>query len=287
MADEDLLEIDEQETEEDTVENDVETAEEEDASPAEADEDSVEESEEDESEDDLAFTFEDVEPEPQEDNESFRALRQSERDKTKRIKELEEQLKGYESPEMEVGPKPTLKDFEYDEAKYEKALTEWTERDRAAKSAQQDREREQAKEQEDYAKKLDGYYARKAALNLKDFDDVQASVEASLSKAQQSIAVKLAEDPAVLVYAIGKNPKVMDELAQITDPVEFSYKLAKLESKMRSSKNTRPAPEKKVKGTVAQPQTSDKTLAKLEAEAAKTGDRRKVIAHKKAMRAAK
>jgi hypothetical protein len=88
------------------------------------------------------------------------------------------------------------------------------------------------------------------------------------------------------VYALGKNPKKLKELASITDPVKFAFAIAKLETQLKvSNKKPAPPPEKVVGGTAPIRGAVDSTLERLRADAERTGDYSKVFAYRKQKRA--
>jgi len=82
---------------------------------------------------------------------------------------------------------------------------------------------------------------------------------------------------------LGKNPKKLEELSKITDPVDFAFKVAKLESQLKVTDRKAPKPEKRVSSNKSGgiSGNSDKTLDRLRDEAAKSGDYTKVTAYKR------
>ena len=232
----------------------------------------------------LTVTIEGEEEEPEDASEGIRNLRQAHKEQKKRIKELEEQLKAREAPEAELGEKPTLEGFDYDAEKFEAALIDWNERKRAhdAQKAQKEREEQEAREQ--YGKKLQAYQAKKVGLGAKDFDEAEEAVLENLSVQQQSVIIANSEKPELVVYALGKNPKVMERLSSKKDLISFAFELAKLENNLKVTGTAKPKPEKRVKGAAGAALTTDKKLAQLEAEAERTGDMTKLIRYKKELR---
>ena len=90
-----------------------------------------------------------------------------------------------------------------------------------------------------------------------------------------------ADNPALVIYALGKNPKKAKELAAITDPVKFAFAVAKLESQLKvTNRKAPPPPEKTMRGTGPGSGAVDSTLERLREEAARTGDMTKVIRYK-------
>lgn len=235
------------------------------------------------------------EPPPQEDEDKqapewVRELRKKNREDQRRIRELEEQLKTTKEAETKptsLGKKPTLDDYDYDTERFEQELTAWHERKRQHDTAAaKAREAEEAA-QTAWKKKLETYGAAKAELKVKDFDDAEAVLQDHMNITQQGIVIQGAENPALLVYALGKNPKKAKELASITDPVKFAFAVAKLETQLKvTNRKAPPPPEKTVQGTGGTSGSVDSTLERLRTEAEKTGDYTKVTAYKRQKRAA-
>jgi hypothetical protein len=232
------------------------------------------------------------EPPPQDEHaqapEWVRELRKKNREDQRRIRELEEQLKTKGQAETKpaaLGKKPALEDYDYDTERFEQELTAWHDRkrqhDEAATKARDAEETAQAA----WKKKLESYGSAKTELKVKDFDDAEAALQDHLNVTQQGIIVQGAENPALLVYALGKNPKKAKELGSITDPVKFAFAVAKLETQLKvTNRKAPPPPEKTVQGTGGSSGSVDSTLARLRTEAEKTGDYTKVTAYKRQKR---
>jgi hypothetical protein len=231
---------------------------------------------------------------PQEDKEKapewVRELRQSHRETKKENRELRERIEKYEKkPEVTLGPKPKLDDpdIEYDEEKLSVAMDQWYE-----KKGQIDKQEEEAKRIEEAQAKawegtLGAYEEKKTSLKAKakDFDDAESLVKESLSIVYQGAILQGSEDPALLMLALGRNPEKLKELSSIKDPAKFIFAVAKMEAQLKTG--TRKAatnPEKKVVGTASGANATDATLAKLEEEAEKTGDRTKVLDYKRKLK---
>ncbi len=215
-----------------------------------------------------------------------RELRKQHREAQRRIKELEAERAALKSaPETAVptlGKKPTLADVDYDEDRFEAALSEWHERKRKIDDAKQRAEAEAKKQQEAWQHRLSAYSEGKAKLALPDFDEAEAVVQDALSQTQQSILLHGCENAALVVAALGKAPAKAKELGAITDPVSFAFAVAKLESqiKMTTKQKTPPPPEKKITSG-SRPASSDKTLDSLYEEAMRTGDMSKVLRYQR------
>ncbi|MGE5622306.1 MAG: hypothetical protein ACM3WS_04020, partial [Bacillota bacterium] len=188
--------------------------------------------------DEVVVSIGDEPPAPEEDDRAapqwVRDLRKADREKTKRIRELEEQLKASQpQPQAtEVGEEPTLEGCDYDEAKFKSEFIAWQQRKQKAEDERREREAAAKAEQEAWNSRLKVYADGKTELKVKDFDDVEAVAANVLSKTQQGIIVKGCKSPATMIYALGKNEKKLKELASIKDPVDFAFAIAKLEEKV-------------------------------------------------------
>lgn len=232
------------------------------------------------------------EPDPQAEEERkapqwVRDLRVKNRELLREKKELEAKLSA-QAPAarpVTVGAKPKIEDFDYDTDKYDAALTAWFEAKRRADQEEEARKNAAKAEQDAWQAKLDNYGKLRAEIPVKDFQEAEDDVKTSLSVIQQGIVLQGAQNPALVVYALGKNPTKAKELAAITDPVKFAFAVATMEVQLKVTKKSAPEPERVVSGTGRISGTVDSNLARLEAEADRTGDRSKVVAYKAQLRA--
>lgn len=214
-------------------------------------------------------------------------LRKANREKDRRIRELEQRLNA-NAPQQEqavtVGAKPTLEGCDYDAEKFEAELESWHARKREAEQQQAKKEQAEKAAKDAWTARVQTYEKAKAALKVQDFQDAEDALSDALSVVQQGVILSGAEKPELLVYALGKAPAKLKELASITDPVKFAFAVAKLETQLKvQPRKQAPAPERRVTGSVPVG-GPDKTLERLEAEADKTGDRTKVAAYKRQLR---
>ena len=215
-----------------------------------------------------------------------RELRKQHRELQKRNRELEAKLNQESAPKAnDPGKKPTLEDFDYDAEKFEASLAQWFERKRQADEQAAKVQADIEKQQQEWQAKLEGYGKAKAELKVRDYDDAEGIVQESFNTTQQGVILQGADNPALLVYALGKNPKKAKELASISDPVKFAFAIAKLETQLKvTNRKAAPPPEKTVQGTGRVSGSVDSTLDRLRAEAEKSGDYSKVFAYKKQKR---
>lgn len=261
------------------------------------DEDSDTEAETDEADEDegfVAVTIGEEAPPPEEEEperapEWVRDLRKQYREEKRRNKELQEKLAEVSgAPKAaELGQKPTLEAADYDTERYEKELAAWYERKRKHDEVEAARQAEAETAEREWKQKLEGYQSAKAGLKVRDYDDAEEVVQDAFTVTQQGMILQGAENPALLVYALGKNPKRAKELASIKDPVKFAFAVARLETQLKVTKRKATSkPEPKVTGTGRISGAVDSTLERLRADAERTGDYSKVFQYKKQKRSA-
>jgi FtsZ-binding cell division protein ZapB len=216
-------------------------------------------------------------------------LRKTNRELQRQNRELQGRLQAAppETKPVVIGNKPKLEDHDYDADKYEEALANWFERKRQADDANAKQEAEVMNQQKAWQAKLDGYGKAKAELRVKDFEDAEEVAQQVFSITQQGVLLQGADNPALVVYALGKNPAKAKELAEIKDPVKFAFAVAKLEKDLKvTNRRQAPAPERIVTGTGRSSGAVDSTLERLREEAARTGNMTKVIQYKSQKRSA-
>ena len=216
-------------------------------------------------------------------------LRKTNRELQRQNRELQARVQAAppETKPVVIGNKPKLEDHDYDADKYEEALTSWFERKRQADDVNAKQEAEVMNQQKAWQAKLDGYGKAKAELRVKDFDDAEELAQQVFSITQQGVLLQGADNPALVVYALGKNPAKAKELAEIKDPVKFAFAVAKLEKDLKvTNRRQAPAPERIISGTGRSSGAVDSTLERLREEAGRTGNMTKVIAYKAQKRSA-
>jgi hypothetical protein len=222
-----------------------------------------------------------------------KGLRETAKEQAKRVRELEAALKAKETgtPPADAipdpGVKPTLEGSDYDAEKFEAALLAWSDRKTAAEAKKKEQETAAATAANAWQAKVAAHNEAGTKLKVSDFKDAQDTVAAALSVQQQAILIDGSEKSHLLVYAIGKNPKVLAELAAITNPVRFAFKAAAIEKDIRVATKRKeiPPPERRVSGNTGTTMAVDGNLERLRAEAARTGDFTKVNAYRTAQRA--
>ena len=219
-----------------------------------------------------------------------RELRKANREKERRIRELEAKLQTTaqtENKPVALGPKPKLEEFDYDADRFEQALDAWHDRKRQHDLQTEMVRQAELQQHQAWQAKLDSYSKAKAELRVRDYEDAEAIAQEVFNVTQQGVILQGAENPALVIYALGKNPKKAAELAKNTDPVKFAFAVAKLEKELKvTNRRAAPAPERVIQGTGRASGAVDSTLERLRAEAEKTGNYTKVLQYKRQKQAA-
>lgn len=252
------------------------------------------EAEAEEEEDVVSINGEAPDPETEDDDrapEWVRDLRKEYRNEKRRAKELEQKVerleRGNTPASQPIGSKPTLESTDYDTERYETELASWYEKKRTHDDQQNVVQSQQKAVQKEWEAKLESYHSSKADLKVKDYEFAEDVVQDNLSVMQQGMIVQGADNPALVVYALGKNPKKAKELASITDPVKFAFAVAKLETNLKvTTRKASSRPEKKISGTARPSGSVDNTLERLRTDAEKTGDYSKVFQYKRQKKSA-
>lgn len=248
----------------------------------------VDEESEEEDEDEIVISIGEESPPQEEETRApawVRELRKANREKERKIRELEAQLNAAatETKPVVLEAKPTLESCDYDSDEYENKLASWYEQKRAYDAAEAEAAAQRDAEAKEWQDKLDSYAKARASLKVRDYEDAEAFALETFNVTQQGIVLQGSENPAHLIYALGKSQKRAKELASITDPVKFAFAVAKLETQLKvTNRKAAAAPERtitsgggRISGSV------DSTLERLREEALKTGDLSKVMAYKR------
>ncbi|WP_457970624.1 hypothetical protein [Acinetobacter calcoaceticus] len=215
-------------------------------------------------------------------------LRKEKKESDRRIKELEAKLNENSKPEtIELGEKPTLESVGYDADEFETKLTEWHAKKLQFEQQEASKREEQVKAAKVWQDKLNSYETKKTAIKSKvrDFDEAEELARDALSQTQQGILIHAAEKPELLIYHLGKNPQKAKELAAINDPIQFAFAAAKIDAQIKmTARKPSTSPERKPSGSAALSGSVDNTLAKLRADAEKSGDYTKVNEYKRKLK---
>lgn len=228
------------------------------------------------------------EPQPAEEDDTARApqwlkdLRKSNREMVRALREKDAQIAAMKGANAQpdavvLGAKPSLASCDFDEERFEQELEAWHITKSKVEAQAKAKEDAQRAQQAAWEKKLQAHEEAKSKLRVPDFEDAAASVEDNFSVVQRGILIDCAKDSAALMYALGKNPAKLKELAAIQNPAHFTWALSQLETKLKvEPRKAVPPAERVLRGSGSLAGTTDKVLEQLQAEADKTGDRSKV-----------
>jgi hypothetical protein len=224
-----------------------------------------------------------------------RDLRKSNREKDRALRDRDAEiarLKGTpaQPAAVVVGPEPTFEGCEYDPDKFKAATVAWMKTKTEAEAQETARTKAREQEQAQWTTRLKAVDTASSKLGVANAEDAVGAFESTFSPVQRGIILGALEDPkmsAAMRYALGMNPKKAKELASIADPIKFAVAIGKLEDKLSiAPRKTAPLPERVTRGSAPMTGAVDTTLAKLQAEADRTGDRSKVAAHLRAKKQA-
>lgn len=236
--------------------------------------------------DELVVTLGDETP-PEEDERAAPAwvkdLRKQNRELVRKTRDLEARLQQTQPAPAAVvlGPKPTLASCEYDEDKFAAEMEAWHERKAKADEQQREAQRAQQAQADAWQKRLAEYQKQKTALRVPGIEQAEETIRDTFNTVQQGLLIRACKQPALMVAALGNNERKARDLAAITDPVEFVAELVRLETTVKTqARKPTTTPERTVpRSSVSGAAAVDNQLSKLQAEAAKTGDRTKVVAY--------
>jgi hypothetical protein len=242
----------------------------------------------DEAEDgDVEYAFGDtVETARGDDSGLVKRLRETIKEKDKRLAELQRAV--LPEPEIEVGAEPTWgegEEWDWDGDKYDAAKAQWRERKQKADSCQQEQRQRAEEETKEAEQVVQSYRSQKEKLAKPDYDDAETAVFGKLGGVKASLLVQGADNAALVVHALSRFPDKLDELAAIKNPTKFAFAAAKLEGQLKAMpKRTAPKPEEIERGSARASSNTEKELDRLEKDAEKSGDRSKLIAYKSKMK---
>jgi hypothetical protein len=299
-VEEQVEELKVQETEEDIKADDTVNEDENPENLEESKEEGTEKSETDSEEDseeesEVVVTIGDEES-PTSDNDTskpaptwVKELRKTNRELKKQNRELQEKLNSQNDTEIkpvELGKKPTLESCDYDSDRYDSELQAWYENKIEVDKQKAKQDQEQKVQEQQWQERLTHYEEAKNSLKVIDYEEAEFAAQEALSSTQQGMIIEGADNPALMIYALGKNPKKLKEISEIKQPVKFAFAVSKLETQLKIANKNRPTskPEKKIQSSSGSSSAVNSTLERLREEAAKSGDFTKVMQYKRQLK---
>ena len=205
---------------------------------------------------------------------ALKAAREAAKESARKAREAEERAAAIEAQYKPKEPeikRPTLEDCGFNEDVFAEKMAAFVTAEDKRKAAATEEQNRQKASTEAYQAKLAKYHEDRTKVGVDD--DAQARVVAKLSPQQQAALMDASMDPAKVVAALAKTPKVLDELAGIKEIHRFAYKLAQVEGKITMTTKAPPPPESKLRGGLAAADTVARVpLEKLREKAQDSGD---------------
>ena len=236
--------------------------------------------------DDLEIVIdgEPVDAKPEPETNLVRDMRRKLREKERELAKL--RTGNVAAEQEDAGARPKLEDSAYDEDAHADKLIAWNERKRVAESRKTEAQHEAERQRAEWDAELETHRARSKALGARDYQDAEDTVTDAMNPVQQAVLVKASKDSAAVIYALGRNPARLAELAKIADPIKLAVAIVNLEGKMSiTRKSAPPAPERAVRGSAPASSGVDRVAQRLETDAERTGDYTAFFAHNRAKRA--
>lgn len=220
------------------------------------------------------------------DSSTIRHLREQIRDRDRRLGEMSKAPPpGVDDP----GPEPaygTGEAYNWDETEWQNHWKDWNRKKALFDQAKVNQDSERQRVVDEYAKDEQRHLTMRAALPVPDAEIVEAVAIGALSQVQQATIKMAATDAAKLFYALGKSPGKLAELSKIENPIKLAAAVARLEGGLKVMPRRQVTePEEIATGSASMAMKSDKVLERLEKEAEQSGDRTKVQAHKRTLKA--
>lgn len=212
-------------------------------------------------------------------------LRQADKLKTQRIRELEHRLA---APVITRTKKPDLyDDCEGDPDRYETALFAWRDNEAKADEAERAPVAQANQQAQEFEQTRLTYKANAEKLGKPDFADAEAKVIDGLDMAQQSTILMAAKAPAKFIYALGRSPNRLAQLSLITNPIKLAAEVARIEGARTMPRKDPPNIDTPIRGSARlSTQSGDAKADQLIDKAAKNGgDVTALLDHNRAKRA--
>lgn len=250
-----------------------------------ADDDDVDPPANDGDGEEVVFGFGDESDEDHPDDTTvLRTLRQRQREDAREKAEMRRELDALKAklPTTEaLGPEPQMEDFGFDEQEWKAEWVKWNGKKAQHEARQTEAQKTQQAQQAAWQTRVGEFYTKAEELRIPNLKDIEQSISDAFGddpagNAAKSILI-YSGDPR-LIAALSASPAKLSELVALKDrPVELAIAVGELKGK--TVKKVLPKPDKALRGQ-APSMGGDKHLAKLEAEAARTGDRSKLIAYR-------
>lgn len=219
---------------------------------------------------------------------ALKAAREAAKQARAEARELKAKLAEREAQAAPPAPelkRPSMEDCGFNEDVFAEKMASYVAAKKDADAAKAAEEAETKAREDAYQAKLARYNSERGKVGVDD--DAQAKVVAALNAQQQAALMDASADPAKVVAALAKTPKVLAELAGIKAIHQFTYRLAQIEGKITVTQKEPPPPESKLRGGVAASGGNWKAMMDAaEKRAEISGDRTEIAQLRRRMREA-
>lgn len=166
---------------------------------------------------------------------------------------------------------PTLESVDWDEDKHREAVAEYTKQYARFERHKEEQQKTEQMRVLELQSRLETYKQKRQSVKLKDFAQAEGRAIKQLpSLVQDMILESIDDNPELVVYAIGKNPKLLEFLKTEKNPARIAAKLGWISGKAQIAPRAkqRVETEPQVRGGGA----STHHLDKLHQEAQTSGD---------------
>jgi len=219
----------------------------------------------------LTIEIEGEEPEAEPETPLIKRMREQVREAQREAAELR---KAQAPKPVEIGPKPTLESCDWDEERHESELLAWNDRKRQVEQTETQRNRKQQEEAEQFERARIAYRTKAASIGIAGMDEAEQKVTEALGPDYVGLIISNANDPAKLIAALGRHPKLLEQVEAEANPIKRIMLLATMESKVTVKRKAPAEPEAASiqRSTVpVSKQTVDKTAEALLEKAMKPG----------------
>lgn len=258
------LDADEQDQDQDQGQDDGDDTEGDDPAPQPSNDDDAEE-------DVVTFGADDIRGE--DEPEGIRNLREELKREKARRREIEARLGGGQVEE--IGARPKLEDFDYDEDAHGEAVEAWVEKKRKGDERRTAQDEANRQAQEKFNTQQQAFEDGWTALRVTGKDAARSKVEDAFDPAQRAMLIKASRgNGAGLMLYLGTSSASLDKLKALTnDPAEFIAEAAVMAKEIKVERR-RPAttPLEPVRGGTGGAAKGDARRARLETAADTSGD---------------
>jgi hypothetical protein len=135
-------------------------------------------------------------------------------------------------PESQAEPPPTLESMDFDETKYQQAMTKWVQGNIEQGFAQRDAQAQQLKQQETLQQRFQSFSekAKTFSASTPDYDAIANNPDLPVSDTVRDIVLGSEKGPELL-YHLGRNVAEADRISRL-DPTSAALEIGRLEARM-------------------------------------------------------